>query len=102
MMAEETIRMLNLSIDAFVREDTALAEKVIGMDDKVDGLFCTIKQELIELIRQDAQNGGQAGPQQAFFDTARARAFGYFLAVPFVESNNIPPAEPGRQRNGFF
>lgn len=59
-MAKETILMVVKSIDAFVDKDLELAQEVISMDDVVDDLFIKIKQELIELINQDASNGEQA------------------------------------------
>lgn len=59
-MAKATIKMLNESIDAFVKKDLELAQSVIKYDDIVDELFCTIKNELIDLIREDAQKGEQA------------------------------------------
>lgn len=59
-MAKATIKMLNESIDAFVKKDLELAQSVIKYDDVVDELFCTIKKELIDLIREDAQKGEQA------------------------------------------
>jgi len=59
-MAKETILMVVKSIDAFVNKDLELAQEVISMDDVVDDLFIKIKQELIELINQDASNGEQA------------------------------------------
>ena len=59
-MAETTIEMLTDSIDAFVKKDIELAKQVIENDDKVDDLFETVKQDLIELILKDATNGGQA------------------------------------------
>lgn len=60
LMAEATIRMVHESIDAYVREDTALAEEVIKSDDIVDSYFLEIREELCELIRQDAKNTHQA------------------------------------------
>ena len=59
-MAKETIWMVRSAIDAFVTRNPALAEKVIGHDDIVDGLFVYIKDELIALIEQRADVGGQA------------------------------------------
>jgi len=59
-MAQATIKMVNESIDAFVGRDIALARSVIKYDDVVDDLFNLIKSELIELIRQNAENGEQA------------------------------------------
>ena len=59
-MAEATIKMVSESIDAFVRKDLALVEEVIESDDIVDDLFLTVKNDLIALIHQDANTGGQA------------------------------------------
>ena len=49
--------MVRGAIDAFVRRDLTLAEWVIDMDDKVDGLFVAAKDALIELLRRDAGAG---------------------------------------------
>lgn len=59
-MAEVVTYMVKRSIDAFVNHDMDLAHEVIKLDDKVDYLFDIIKDELILLIREDADNGEQA------------------------------------------
>ena len=59
-MAEVTVSMVTKSIDAFVKRDLALAQSVIQADDVVDQLFSAVRQELIDLIRQDPANGSQA------------------------------------------
>ena len=59
-MAEAAIRMVTGSLDAYVNKDLELAREVMLMDDVIDELFDTIKNELIELIRKDADNGSQA------------------------------------------
>lgn len=59
-MAEATIKMVSDSIDAFVNKDLELAQSVIQYDDVVDALFMTVRQELIEMIRTDHENGEQA------------------------------------------
>lgn len=59
-MGEATISMVKKSIDAFVNRDMDLAHQVINLDDKVDDLFDTIKEELIVLIRDDIDNGEQS------------------------------------------
>lgn len=59
-MGKVTISMVKKSIDAFVNRDMALAHQVINLDDKVDDLFDTIKEELIVLIRDDIDNGEQS------------------------------------------
>ena len=59
-MARATIKMVTDSVDSFVRKDLGLAEAVISSDDVVDDLFDTVKSELIEAIRQNADNGEAA------------------------------------------
>lgn len=59
-MARATIHMVNESIDAFVKKDLVLANRVIAYDDVVDGLFDIIKTELIALIHENPENGSQA------------------------------------------
>lgn len=60
MMAEATKKMLSDSIDAFVKRDIELARQVILADDFVDDLFTTVKNDLIEMIGTDKENGEQA------------------------------------------
>ena len=59
-MAENAIRMVTGALDAYVRKDVALAQEVMGMDDAIDALFVTVKDELIAHIRNDASAGSQA------------------------------------------
>ena len=59
-MAENAIRMVTCALDAYVRKDVVLAQEVMGMDDAIDALFVTVKDELIALIRHDAAAGSQA------------------------------------------
>lgn len=59
-MAEYAIQMVTGSLDAYVRKDVELARRVMAMDDLIDGLFTTVKGELIDLIRQHASAGSQA------------------------------------------
>ena len=59
-MAEASIRMVTGSLDAYVNKDVDLARKVMAMDDIIDQLFDVVKNELIDLICQDASNGSQA------------------------------------------
>lgn len=56
-MAEKSSSMLSQSIDSFVRRDVALARDVMAQDDAVDALFCNVKQELVDYIAQDKENG---------------------------------------------
>ena len=59
-MAEAVIKMVKESIDAFVTSDIDLAQRVVAQDDVVDDLFNQVKNDLIALIRKDANNGEQA------------------------------------------
>ena len=59
-MAENAIRMVSGALDAYVRKDVVLAQEVMGMDDAIDALFVTVKDELIAAIRSDASAGSQA------------------------------------------
>ncbi|MDD6208806.1 MAG: phosphate signaling complex protein PhoU [Clostridiales bacterium] len=59
-MAKETTMMVINSVDAYVNKDVGLAKKVIERDDVVDDLFDEIKEELIRLISENANNGEQA------------------------------------------
>lgn len=59
-MAEATISMVKRSVDAFVNKDRQLAEEVCAYDDVVDSLFSVVKNELIEKIQENTENGEQA------------------------------------------
>lgn len=59
-MGKATIKMVKDSINAYVSRDLELAKSVIHYDDVVDDLFHIIKNEVIELIRDDEDNGEQA------------------------------------------
>ena len=49
-MAREAISMVTDSMDSFVRGDLNLAHGVIARDDRVDGLFLQVREELTGLI----------------------------------------------------
>ena len=59
-MAKAVIKMVTESVDAYVRCDTALAEKVIADDDTVDRYFDDIKRLLIGSIAHDPDDGEYA------------------------------------------
>lgn len=59
-MAQQAMKMVTGSIDAFINGDLETARRVWEMDTTVDNFFDTIKNELIALIRTDAANGEQA------------------------------------------
>lgn len=51
LMAEKTIRMLQRSLDAFVRLDTGLAEEVLAMDDEVDAMKNEAYEKFLHLMQ---------------------------------------------------
>ena len=59
-MARATIKMVTDSVESFVRKDLDMAQAVIADDDIVDGLFDAVKQDLVALIRRDAEAGAYA------------------------------------------
>ena len=59
-MAKETTDMVVKSIEAFVNRDLKLAHCVIEQDDRVDALFVTLRQEIIEMINEKVEQGEQA------------------------------------------
>ena len=59
-IADETVKMVTESVDAFVKKDLDLCRKVIDEDDIVDNAFNKIKEQLAELIyggKLDAKAG---------------------------------------------
>ena len=56
-MARETIEMVTESVDAFVKKDVALAQKVIQRDDIVDDYFSRVKHGIIALISENHTDG---------------------------------------------
>ena len=59
-MGNLAVRMVRESVNSFINNDEALADEVIKLDDKMDSLLETVKNELIELIKKDGKNGDQA------------------------------------------
>lgn len=60
LMAEATIKMVNDSIEAYVKRDLALANAVIDYDDVVDEAFMRVKNTLISMITASAADGEYA------------------------------------------
>ena len=56
-MARETIEMVTASVDAFVKKDVELAQKVINKDDIVDDYFSRVKCGIITLIAENPDDG---------------------------------------------
>ena len=59
-MSQAVIQMVTQSVDAFVKHDIILAEKVVSNDDVVDDYFDQVKQKLIDRIAQDPTEGEYA------------------------------------------
>ena len=59
-MARSTIHMVTESVDAYVKHDTMLAEKVIAEDDIVDDWFDRVKHTLIRRMTTDPGEGERA------------------------------------------
>ena len=59
-MAKAVIQMVTESVDAYVKHDIALAEKVIADDDIVDDYFDSIKKKLIGSISRNPDDGEYA------------------------------------------
>lgn len=59
-MAEIAQSMVRDSVDAFMRDDTQLAEDVIERDDEVDGLNYQIYRELLSYMAEDPTTIGHA------------------------------------------
>ena len=51
-MAVESIRMVNESVEAFVKSDLALADRVIKYDDVVDDLFCHVRADVASILAE--------------------------------------------------
>ena len=56
-MARATIEMVTESVDAFVKKDVALAQKVIDKDDIVDDYFSRVKCGIITLVTENHADG---------------------------------------------
>lgn len=54
-MADKAISMVTMSVDSFVKRDVELAHAAIAADDEVDRLFLEVRNELIGLVRSDAE-----------------------------------------------
>lgn len=54
-MADKAISIVTMSVDSFVKRDVDLAHAAIAADDEVDKLFLEVRNELIGLVRSDAE-----------------------------------------------
>ena len=60
MMSKLVISMVKDGVKSFINKDAEAAKELDKRDDRVDELFCTIKKDLIELIKADSENADQA------------------------------------------
>ncbi len=60
LMAEKGLDMLHRSLDAFVRQDLALARAIPTEDDQVDALYNQVYRELLTIIMSDPRTIDQA------------------------------------------
>ncbi len=59
-MGVATMKMVTDSVDAYVKQDVALAQTVIEYDDVVDNCFIDVKKQLIEYISAESNDGEYA------------------------------------------
>lgn len=59
-MAEETMKMVKDSVDAYIQRSTQKAISVIHHDDIVDDYFVSIKEGIIQRINENIENGEHA------------------------------------------
>ena len=59
-MSRAVIKMVTESVDAYVKHDIILAEKVVSDDDAVDACFEKVKTALIDRIAQNPADGAYA------------------------------------------
>ncbi len=52
-MAEQTVNMLNRSLEAFVNRDAEVARKIITEDDMIDNLYDQVFRELLTFMAED-------------------------------------------------
>ena len=106
-MADETIRMVRESVEAFVRLDLELARSVIAYDDVVDGWFHRIKGDLIAMIARDSSRGEEcldilmvAKYLERIGDHATNLAEWVEYAITGQRSKNGEPYVPEGERTG--
>lgn len=56
-MANSTIKMVKDSVQAFTTGDLSLADMVISEDDEVDKHFTIVKKDIIQMIRENPNDG---------------------------------------------
>ena len=59
-MGNLAVKMVRESVNSFINNNESLADEVIKLDDEMDEMFLAVKNDLIELIKKDGNNGDQA------------------------------------------
>lgn len=59
-MGDLAVAMVHQSVEAFMSENAGAADMVIRADDEMDGMFLSVKGELIELIKRENAAADQA------------------------------------------
>lgn len=54
-MAKKSQQMVHDAIDAFVQKDLERAKQIKKMDDDIDTLFEEVKQEVVEILKEDSE-----------------------------------------------
>ena len=54
-MAKKAKIMVHEAIDAFIKKDLTTAQMVKDMDDEIDSLFEEVKQEVIEILKENSE-----------------------------------------------
>jgi phosphate transport system protein len=52
-MADKAMHMLDQAIEAFTREDSALARRIIALDKEIDGIYRKVVRELMDSVRTE-------------------------------------------------
>jgi phosphate transport system protein len=101
-MASIAQSMVKDSLDAFMRNDTALAEQVIARDDEVDLLNYQIYRELLSFMAEDPHTIG--GATRVLFVSKYLERIGDHatniaeMVVYMVEGKNIKHMDPKREQ----
>lgn len=56
-MAQATMKMVTSAVDAYVKQNRRIAQEVMDADDVVDELFVRMKKKLLEMIRENPDEG---------------------------------------------
>ena len=68
-MGNLAVKMVRESVNSFINNNEALADEIIQLDDQMDELFLTVKNELIELIKKASHENTVVIPLLNVFTT---------------------------------